>query len=157
MSGMFGSLFSSMGSWIIAVTLLIISVVLVGWSMLTEAMELLKENSKQAISSMNARMQENRQIRKENRRLAREEYSEDPAGFDSSYGNELKPNTFSFEEAALLLDDSAEKRRHIHGRTKRKPSVFSLLANNSLLDDTQSSKLREKEKQAVKVQKRSRN
>lgn len=146
LSGMFGSLFSSMGSWIIAVTLLIISVVLVGWSMLTEAMELLKENSKQAISSMNARMQENRQIRKENRRLAREEYSEDPAGFDSSYGNELKPNTFSFEEAALLLDDSAEKRRHIHGRTKRKPSVFSLLANNSLLDDTQSSKLREKRK-----------
>ncbi len=122
LAGFFCSLFSVEGSWIIAVLLLILSAVLVGWSVLGEAMRIMKQNSREAISSLNEKVRENRRLRKEQAEAAENEEPEAPA-------------PFSLEAASMLLDDASESGGKPAPKKARQKSVFSFLQNLDLFED----------------------
>lgn len=110
LTGFFSSLFSVMGAWIVAITLMILSVVLVGWSVLGEVMAIVKENSKQAISSVNARVQENRQLRREAQEIIAQENEANAQLYQPSFLSDSQP--FNFEEAVSILEPAKPAKRN---------------------------------------------
>ena len=135
LTGFFSSLFSVMGAWIVAITLMILSIVLVGWSVLGEVMAIVKENSKQAISSVNARVQENRQLRREAQEIIAQENEANAQLYQPSFLSDSQP--FNFEEAVSILEPAKPAKKKRFGQ-RASSSPFSFLQSFSLTDSDSS-------------------
>lgn len=137
LAGWFTSLFDPTGSWIMAGTLLILSAVLVGWSMLKEAMVMMKDSSEQAVKAMNARRQETRLQRKEERaRLLEAEAmmkDQEPENL-TLFSSEEASRPFSLDQTADLLAEVGRGKSGIRKKRtekRKKNSVFSFLQSET--------------------------